>query len=101
MAPKTIPDSKKVKKVKGGDAGKTKVVKKKKKAIKVAKTVKAVVMTKSKIVTYAEVKFTCPTADCKAELPRYCDMFKHFIRFCRPSANNANFANSANDVPNV
>ena len=70
MAPTTIPILKKVTKVKGGDAGSTKVVKKKKKAIKVAETVKAVLVTKSKIGTYSEVRFICPTADCNIQLPR-------------------------------
>ena len=70
MAPTTIAILKKVKKVKGGGAGKTKVVKKKKMAIKVAETLKAVVVAKSKVGTYSEVKFMCPTVDCDKQLPR-------------------------------
>ena len=57
--------------MKDGGVVKPKVAKKKKTAVKVAKTVKAVVVAKPKVGTYSEEKFICPTVNCKTQLPRY------------------------------
>ena len=85
MAHTTKTVSKKVTNVKDGGVVKPKVAKKKKTAVKVAKTVEAVVVAKPKVGTNSEEKFICPTVGCNRQLPRYQDMFTHFMDVCRPS----------------
>ena len=78
---KTKTVSKELTNVKSGRVAKPKVSIKKKTALNAVKTVNT--GHKAKIGTHAEEKFTCPTAGCKIQLPRYRAMFAHFGKVCR------------------
>ena len=73
--------SKELTNVKSGRVAKPIASIKKKTAVNAVGTVKT--GPKAKIGTHAEEKFTCRTAECNIQLPRYRPMFKHFGKVCR------------------